>query len=368
MTNYYAPQFEVTVNGTELNAEISGNIQTISVTKAVKSHDDKCTLTIANATPRMRWTHSDDAHLFWIGGEVKVKLGYAEDFANLPYMLEGKISAVKAAFPNSGVPTITVDCDSAVQQLHGDQKTTVFKSMTDKQIVEQIAQTAGLQVEVEDTGITYDYLIQPNQTDFQFLRARAELLHYEMLIKEKTLIFRKSKEADDKTYTFVWAPSKSFAPRSPNTLPLKSFDIQGNVNTQFTATQTRSWDPKTKKAIVGQADSGQEDTTMSGTKVGSQERKSAAGPRQRTDVSHPANSSDELSKRANADLNKKGQDYLAGTVHTIGVPDLHPGTVVYLDGVGLFCGKYYVGDVTHTIGNNGYSTDFHVQRNSTNVS
>ena len=364
MGRYYAPQFKVKVNGSELQADISHNIQTLSVTKHTNSVNDECVITIANPCPDMPWTHSDKAHLFWIGGDVQVDLGYADDLAE--GMMTGKITNVGATFPNGGVPSIKVTCTGHGQQLNAGQKTSTHTGKTDKEIVEQIASAAGLQVVAEDTGVVHDYIIQANQTDFQFLRARAELLHYELFVKDKTLYFRKAKDTDDSTYTFVWSPAKSFNASGSRTLPLKSFEPRADaLYQQHTKTELRSYDPKTKQVTIGFADAG--DEKPMGDKTGAQLRGTAVGPCQKTETTKPAASKAEADQRAKADQNRSGQNFVGGTGHTIGVPNLQPGVVVLLDGLGLFSGKYYVVSVTHTIGGNGYTTDFVVQRNSTNA-
>ncbi len=363
MTKYYAPQFSVTVNGSELAAEVSQNVQQITVVRSVKSEEDHCTLTVANPAPKMRWTHTDDAHLFWIGGEIRVAMGYVDD---LQEVMMGAITSVSATFPNSGMPTISVTGTSKVQKLNGDQKTRTFTEKTVKDIVQTIGQDAGLKVEADDPGITYDYKIQANQTDFQFLRDMADFLHYELLVTDKTLYFRKAKETDEKSYTFVWSPTGVYS-SAQHTLPLKSFDPTADaLKQQYTQTETRSYDPKTKQAIVGKSTSG-DVGAMGGSQPGPDSRQKAVGPHQKTHVTTPVPSKAAADDHAKAAQAKSGQNFVVGKAHTIGAPDLKPGIVVDLAGLGLFSGKYYVGSVTHTIGASGYTTDFDVQRNSTNA-
>ncbi len=322
-------------------------------------------MTISNPTPDMRWTHTDDAHLFWIGGEVQIDMGYVGDLTE--GMMVGKITAVKASFPASGVPTLTVTCTGHGQKLNGCQKTRTHTGKTDKQIAEQIGQDIGLQVQADETDIVHDYMIQPNQTDLQFLRARAELLHYELFVKDKTLFFRKPKEDEENVYTFVWSSTRAFTAAGSQTLPLKSFVPNADaLNEQYTQTEIRAYDAKTKKVIIGQA-SNQEENPMGGTQTGSKLREQALGSCKKTQASKPVASKPEADHGARSGQNKSAQKFVTGNAQTIGVPDLGPGVVVFLDGVGLFSGKYYVTSVTHTIGGNGYTTDFEVRRNSTNA-
>jgi len=365
MAKYYAPEFKVTVNGTELKGDVSRNIQQIVVTKGVDSVQDICKLSITNAAPEMRWTHTDDSHLFWIGSEIQVDLGYVDNLTQS--MMTGTITGVNASFPASGVPTLTVTCTGHGQKLNRCPKTTTHTGKTDTQITQQIGEAAGLQVEAEDTEIVHDYMIQANQTDYQFLRARAEMLHYELFVDGKTLHFRKAKDTSDQTYTFVWSPSKSFSTAGSRTLPLKSFNPDANaLNQQYTETRIRAYDPKTKKVIIGKSSSDEE--SPSGSEAGSAAREKASGPCQQTQVTQTAASPGEANQAAKAKQSGSAQKYVGGTAQTIGVPDLTPGVVVYLDGLGVFSGRYYVTQVVHTIGASGYTTDFTVRRNATNAS
>jgi Bacteriophage probable baseplate hub protein len=363
MTRYYAPEFKVTVNGTKLKSDISGNIYQIVVTKGIDSVQDTCKLSITNAAPEMRWTHTDDARLFWIGGEMQVDLGYVDNLTRS--MMTGTITGVNASFPASGVPTITVTCTGYAQRLNQCKKTKTYTKKTDKQIAEQIGQDVGLEVQADETDIVYDHVIQPNQTDYQFLMARADILHYELFVDDKTLHFRKAQDDSEPTYTFVWSPAKSFTVGS-RTLPLKSFTPDANaLNQQYTETCIRAYDPKTKAATVNK--SSNDEDAPNGVEPGSAARKKITGPCQQTDVTKPVGSLGEGQQAADAKKKKSAQQYVGGAAQTIGVPDLGPGVVVFLDGLGVFRGNYYVTQVVHTIGGNGYTTNFTVRRNATNA-
>src|SRR5260370_15484839 len=243
----------------------------------------------------------------------------------------GAITSVSATFPNSGMPTISVTGTSKVKKLNGDQKTRTFTEKTVKDIVETIGQDAGLKVEADDPGITYDYKIQANQTDFQFLRDMADFLHYELLVTDKTLYFRKAKETDEKSYTFVWSPTGVYY-SAQHTLPLKSFDPTADaLKQQYTQTETRSYDPKTKQAIVGKSTSG-DVGAMGGSQPGPDSRQKAVGPHQKTHVTTPVPSKAAADDHAKAAQAKSGQNFVVGKAHTIGATDLEHGIDVALAG------------------------------------
>ena len=61
----FAPAFRVSVNGAALAADVSKNVEQVSVVNELDSAD-QFSLTLANPYPSMRWTHTSDADLFAI--------------------------------------------------------------------------------------------------------------------------------------------------------------------------------------------------------------------------------------------------------------------------------------------------------------
>ena len=118
MTNYFAPAFQVQVNGSHLQADISMNIETISVTTMPDSLDT-FTFTITNAMPQMRWTHTSDADLFREGNSVSIAMGYVDDLQN---MIEGEITSISPTFPADGTPTVTINGNTRLHRLRGSHR------------------------------------------------------------------------------------------------------------------------------------------------------------------------------------------------------------------------------------------------------
>jgi len=361
MSDYFAPAFQVEVNGSRLTADVSKNIQQVSVV-SMPDTMDTFSMVVANAYPEMRWTHTDDAELFRVGNSVTIAMGYVGDLQEL---MDGEITRLSPTFPDSGMPTISIDGLTRLHWLQGDKKARTFQNMTDKQIAEKIAQDVGLQPQVEDTGGQYDYVMQPNLTDLQFLRSRAGLIRYEVLVKGKTLIFRKAKEASAKVYTLVWGHTQE-AFSGPDTLPLNSFSPELNTIQQVSQVTVRGYDVKTKQAIIGRARSGDEDTTMGGSQTGPQLRTAAFHrPKEYVRVNVPVASQEEADEDARARYNEFGMALFSAGGETIGIPDLKSGSKVELRGLGrLFNGLYYIYEATHSIGGSGYQTSFKAHRNA----
>jgi phage protein D len=280
-------------------------------------------------------------------------------------LIEGEITKISPSFPEDGVPTVAIEGQTCLHRLNGDCKTRNFQKMTDTEIAQQIAQDSGLDYDAEDTHIRHDYIMQPNQTDLQFLRDRAALIQFEILVEGKKLIFRKVKEGAAKVYTLVWAqPQKGFT--TDSTFPLKTFSLQMDAKKPANTVKLLSYDPATKQTLVSTADSSDQTHTMGGASKGSDVCSQAFGrPKEFVGVAVPFATQAEGDQKAKAILNQQAMGLVGGSAETIGLPDLRSGKIVELKGVGTrFEGLYCVDEATHSIDGNGYLTSFTVKRNS----
>jgi len=361
VSNYFAPAFQVQIDGTQLSADVSLNIEEVQVVSKADTLDT-FSFTITNALPKMRWTHTSDANLFSQAKSVKIAMGYVDELED---MIEGEITQITPTFPDSGVPTVAIEGHALMHRLHGTNRTRTFQQVSDKQIVEQIARDAGLQSNVEDPNIQYEYVIQPNQTDLEFLRERAKRLHFEVLVKDKTLIFRKSQEAQDNTFTLVWAQIQKSVANSSNTLPMNTCSLQLNALQPPTNVEVRCYDPKTKKAFVSHAGSSDQTSKMGGSQTGSDVTNAFPRPSNHVHVSTMLASQEECDNHAKAIYNNEALKLVTGTVTTIGAPTLRSGQVVVVLGIGpRFEGRYCIDEATHSIGSSGYQTSLTIKRNA----
>jgi uncharacterized protein len=362
VTNYFAPAFRIKVNGSRVQADVSAEIEQVEVVSKPDTLD-KFSFTIANPLPKMRWTHTPDADLFREGSSVKIALGYVDDLQD---MIDGEITKISPTFPEGGIPTVAIEGHTLLHRLHGTNNTRTFQRMSDKDIVEKIARDANLQADAEDPQIQYEYVMQPNQTDLEFLRARARKLHFEILVQDKKLIFRRSQEQKTKTYTLVWAHAQRAVAMGSNTLPLKTFSLQMNAAKPATKTQSRSYDPSSKQAFVSNAGPSDQTSTMGGTQRGGDLSNNAfKRERKHVHVTTPFGSQAECDEHAKATYNNQAMGLVSGTAETIGVPDLRGGQIVTMLGVGpRFEGEYRIDEATHSIDGNGYTTKLTVKRNS----
>jgi phage protein D len=343
----------VKINDRRLNAEDSKNIIDLQVTTAPNTLD-YFRLSIANAFPRMRWTHSSDADLFKEGNAITIKMGYVD---NLHQVFSGEITRICPVFPETGTPTVTVQGYSRLHRLNGSPKIRNFKDKTDKEIVETVARDREVHLtpKADATRIRHAYVMQENQTNLAFLTQRAQRIGFEVMVDDKTLIFCKKKTEQSKTYTLIWGkPHKSFAPDS-KTLALTSFYPDFNALNQIKKVTVRGYDPKTKKNIEGVAKSHRRRTPAK-TDVHGKYKEEVI-------VEKPVSSREAADLLARSVYDERLLEVLTGKGSCIGLPVLRAGRIIELGGIGKrFSGLYYVTQSTHTISGSGYSTTFSAKR------
>lgn len=345
---YFVPAFRVKVGGQTLQPEQEKTVAELIVTHELGT-SDHFSLVLASPYPDLPWTHGEDASLFKPGVGVTIEMGYVDD---LHLMLSGEVTGLTPSFPADGTSTLRVDGHSRLHRLDGMRQTRTFQEMSDSEIAQRVIQAAGLTAEADRTELKYPYVIQSNQTDLEFLRERANGIHFELLADDRTIIFRKSKAGSSAKLTLKWGES------------LQSFQPTMNSLQPVTEVTVRGYDPKTKAAFIGRAGIGDEETTM-GEQSGAKLADSAFGGRPAMVVERLPISQAEAEQRAKAIFNRHVMEFVTGIGVSIGSPVLRPGTVVEIDGIGTsFSGLYYVVRSTHTIGAGGYETQFSVRKNA----
>ena len=82
--------------------------------------------------------------------------------------------------------------------------------MKDSEIANQIAGDWSLTPKIDDTQVSLDYVLQNNQSDFEFLQERARRIGYEMVVTDAELHFRPRKNDGS---SCLEAESRCRAPR-----------------------------------------------------------------------------------------------------------------------------------------------------------
>jgi len=365
-TDYYAPDFKVLVEGRELDTSTHGDILDLNVvmdSKALTSFD----MTINNWDDKSFDFKYSDTTTFDIGKRVDIQMGYAN---NLRFMASGLIQSLSPRFPESGPPTLSVSGADRRVKLK-DRKPTQsdikqWLKQTDQQIVRTIAARNGLEAEVTEIQVEHPVVVQRNQDDLTFLMERAKRIDFDFFLRvnpdtgKDVLWFVSPTDNRDarrtKMYVFEWGKN------------LINYNTKLTLNDQVASVTVQGWDPTTKEKIFYKATAKDLPETKSPGTNGPQSAEDRLAKREDIVVDQPVATLQEAKDLAISQLRERAYRFMTGTGRVIGLPDMRPGDVIELLGLGLrFSGppdkplQYYVEKVTHTIGNSGYQTQFQVR-------
>lgn len=349
-SNLKVPKTHILINGSDLGVPLSSDVFSLSVLQDVDAP--------GMFTLRMNTWDMDREVLTWIddvrfneGNEIEIKMGYYDDLVTV---FTGNITALEPEFSNVATPQLIVRGYDRRYRLMRGVKTRSFSQVTDSELVKLIGGELGLRVDVVDTNITYEYVLQNNQSDFNFLKERASLIGYELMMEQDTLNFR---------------------PRGNNNTPVLSLDRKRDL-IEFTPRLTalhqvneftvRAWDPRTKSTIVAQSGVGDEVGLMAGQQSGPDNSQAGLGLATRISVNHPVFNQAEADAIALGSYNEMALQYIEGEGLIAGRNDLQAGAVITIEGVGTrFSGAYYVTSTRHSYTpRRGYQTSFSVRRNA----
>jgi len=289
-----------------------------------------------------------DSDRFKLGAEVKLR---ASNPAGRPGpLLIGEVTALETEQEQSHTTYVVRGYDRS-HRLHRGRKTRTFLRQTDSDIAARVAREAGLRADIESTSDRHEFVIQDNQTDFAFLKARAARVGYCLVVQDRTLKFRRADGSPPQAPAQEWGQT------------LLAVRTRQTAVSQPSEVQVRGWDPATKRAIVGRAAQ-----ATHASQVG--DRRSAAsaaerafgGPAIVNITDQPVGSQGEADKLAQAVLDEIADDYHYLEAETRGDPALRAGSKVELKGVGRrVSGTYLITATRHELSaGGGYQTTVYV--------
>ncbi|MGG6297736.1 phage late control D family protein [Leptolyngbya sp. AN02str] len=345
------PQPEIWVGGQSL-AKIGAALQQARVVTEVDIPGMfSLELTSRNLMPGdVLWV---DEKTFNIGTPVEIKTAQEE------LLIEGEITALELECAKETVSTLIVRGYDYRHRLGRNRATLTFTQMKDSDIVTQIAKKANLKSEVTDTGITHDYVLQHNQSDLDFLQARAKRIGYEISIRGKMLTFHPQAKRD--------------ALKDPAILKLRvpeevtRFSPRLSCANQVAQTEVRGWNMRDKTPVVGRSGN-QPWATGMGRESGAYEASQAFGQVKHRQVNQPVATAAEADQIAQGQFRQMALGYITGDGQCVGQARLQAGCMVEIQKVGdRFGGQYYITAATHIFGpERGYTTEFSFKRDAHN--
>lgn len=336
------PQFSVKIGGSVAPERVSNDLLEILVESSINM-PDMATMKLHDA--EFHWI--DDA-LFAEGKAVEissVEQGSAEQV-----LFKGEIVGIEMDLSAHGSPSILVRCFDKSHRMHRGRKARAFQNVKDSDLASQLGAESGLTVVADATTTVHDWVLQNNQTNWEFLMERAALNGFRMYCRDgNKLYFEKADKATSATVATVsWGETlRSFRPR---------MSTQGQVD----KVQVRGWDQVQKQVIVGESTRPRIVPEIGGASPGRNNGTSAYGAATMIIVDQPIESVAEATTYAASVLDDIGGTFVEAEGLCYGNGAIKAGTRIEVTNIGRkFSGKYYVTSATHTYTpGEGFSTLF----------
>ena len=345
MHDYYAPDFEVRIEGLTMEADVTAAVIDLTYESSLDTAD-MFTLRLNNAG--LRFT---DSPLFNVGKNVEIYMGYVGD---LHPMMLGEIAAVSPEFPESGAPTLTVTgYDKSYRMRHNCRHRTFSNSLPSLVAVRIAAENLLIPI-IDPASIPFKSKTQ-HSSDMEFLQELADTTFFDLYVYWDRLYFQLPRPQTE-AIALEWGKN------------LSSFSPRLSTSEQAGVVAILDYDSDLAQPIVGlvPAIAADLDFEAIDERLGStfKDLLTSFGTHYLADRS--VDSFPDALSLAKAVVNTILEGLFEGSGTCIGIPELRAGKMVAIGGVGRrFSGKYRLRRVTHTIGEGGYRTSFEVtQRNS----
>jgi len=342
-----SPNIRVLIQGQRLSESASADLIAANVSEDVDV-PSMFTLEFASwdlAKGKITWIDDD---MFEVGQEVEIQMGYENQLKTL---ITGEITGLEPEFNQDSPPVLIVRGHDLRHRLLRGTKTKSFAKMKDSDIASQIARDRGLTPRVKDSEVKQEYVLQHNQTDWDFLQSRAERIGYEIVIDNKTLYFQPHQNDGQKVLTLKLGENlNEFLPRLSSMNQVQEVEVRG-------------WIPKDKEEVIGKAAAGKEGSKMGGKTTGPKAvekfDKSVS-----TVVNQPVSSKAEADQIAAGQFKDMAIAYINAEGVCPGIPTLRVAKVIEVADVGKrFSGSYYVTSTEHNYSRKyGYNTLFTARR------
>ena len=290
-----------------------------------------------------------------IGSKVKIGVPGPEG-SGTQTLIEGEVTALEAEYDGAGSRAVVRGYDGS-HRLHRGRVTQTYQNVKDSDIARTVAQRAGLQAgTIDDSSATHDHVSQVNVSDWDFLKARAAEIGFEVAVSEGKLHFRKPNPSRQ-------APAQGdFRASDPLQLvfgkDLLEFRPRVSSSEQVKDVKVRGWDLKAKQAVIGAAPAG---TTSVQLPASPADLAQKFGGPTFVAVDHPLSTQREVDATAKAMAEQIGSAVAEAEGVARGNPRLRAGAAISVGVVAEdFIGRYTLTHTRHVFDSRGYRTRFEV--------
>ena len=370
-----APEFAIGIGGDAIPAALRGAITSVSYTDGMEGAD-RVEVSIAN--PSLQWL---DHPMLQVDNAFRLSIGYAP--GPLEEVFVGEITGIEPSFPGSGIPTIRLTAQDALQRLQHGTKDRSFRikipsvgnfPLPDPAVAALVSGTNLLVPDLDPIGGALSTLIslstflafpqfaqmavrkQSGTNDFQFLTEVAKDNGWQMYIdhtaepRGSVLKFQFLVQDYAPSLTLRWGASlMEFTPRLTTVGEIDGVSARvwvDSLKMEFVITVNWDFDRASfnLSIVPGAGELG--DLLAPGKTTTIKPASYATAPR-----------------KILTELLPKLNNRLTGSGSTVGDPRIKASRVVNLEGLGQqFSGLYRITSSTHTLDSGGYKTSFQARK------
>ena len=334
-------QIYIKIDGEDAPAGFMDNLISVEVDDSLNLPD---MFTFQLRDPRLEWTDSDTLS---IGKSVEISVPGETERTRL---ITGEITAIETNFRHGVGATVVVRGYDQSHRLNRGRQTRSFVQVTDSDIATRIARDLSLRTQIDSTSEVYEYVLQDNQTNLEFLQSRAERIGFRHFVEEDTLYFQQAPEDSSDVPVLEWGVN------------LTEFSASLTTSGQTTEVEVRGWDPGTKREIVGRANQAQDRIEVGENREGGQIAEDAFGEAGREIVvNRVVNTQAEADALAQSLRNEMDGNFIQAEGVCPGNPAVRAGAMVEFRGLSdRFAGRYRITHATHRYDNRGMTTRFSI--------
>lgn len=273
------------------------------------------------------------------GNEVEIKLGYRNDnvtvFKGIVVGHSNKITSKKAE--------LLVECKDEAVKLTIGKKSKHYENVTDSDVAEEIIDSYGLEKDIESTAIQHKELIQFHTTDWDFMITRMDVIGRICVVEDGKITIKKPALAASSILDVLYGGT------------ILDYHAEIDARSQYNEIKSKSWDYSTQDVIENTAD--QPDMNDAGD-LPPEELAGVVDLKSNLLIHSGKLTNEQVQEWANAKMLRSRLARVRGAVKFQGFPDVKPGTIISLNGVGnRFNGPVFVCSVRHDYSNGNWTTE-----------
>lgn len=314
-------------------------VASIVVTKEV-NRISTAQLTFVDGDPALEDFPVSNAEEFLPGKAFEVHAGYHSDET---VIFKGIIVKSSIKSQKNRTSVFRILCSDEAVKLTVGRKNKYFYDSKDSDIIQEIASDAGLQTEIDDTGISHQSMVQYYATDWDFVVSRADATGMQVFTDDNILKLKAPDLSASPTLSLVYGDN------------ILAFETEMDARDQFAGVKAKSWDNANQDIIETESEAFNE--TLPGD-ITTDDLSGIIGL-DAFGISHGGGLKDlELQAWANAQNSKSKISKVKGRFQIQGYGDIKPGNMVELSGIGNhFNGNAFVSAVRHEITSENWITN-----------